>query len=275
MTYPYILSDKSLSIMIDSKNYIIEKSHANFFKILDAIKIGNWNNIKNLVDIPKMINTFSNGQVNIVDGQVFYNEQVIHNSLTRRILSLLNENFDITPFINFMNNLMQNPSRSAIKELYDFLESCTLPITEDGYFLAYKKVNTNLKDFYTGKFDHSVGTILEMERNGVDDNRARTCSNGFHFCSFSYLAHYASNTNYKVIILKINPKDVVSIPEDYNFAKGRACKYEVVGEHDGGIMKEAFDKSCYSIPSSDVKDMNKKIINTPLRDSKGRFIKKT
>ena len=30
--------------------------------------------------------------------------------------------------------------------------------------------------------------------------------------------------------MKINPRDVVSIPSDYNDAKGRACRYEVVGE---------------------------------------------
>jgi hypothetical protein len=33
------------------------------------------------------------------------------------------------------------------------------------------------------------------------------------------------------MIVKINPADVVSIPSDYNNAKGRACRYEVIGEH--------------------------------------------
>ena len=32
------------------------------------------------------------------------------------------------------------------------------------------------------------------------------------------------------MILKINPADVVSIPTDYNASKGRACRYEVIGE---------------------------------------------
>ena len=33
-----------------------------------------------------------------------------------------------------------------------------------------------------------------------------------------------------MVILKINPRDVVSIPTDYNNTKGRTCRYEVVGE---------------------------------------------
>ena len=32
------------------------------------------------------------------------------------------------------------------------------------------------------------------------------------------------------MIVKITPADVVSIPTDYNDAKGRACRYEVIGE---------------------------------------------
>jgi hypothetical protein len=32
------------------------------------------------------------------------------------------------------------------------------------------------------------------------------------------------------MILKINPRDVVSIPSDYNNSKGRTCRYEVIDE---------------------------------------------
>jgi hypothetical protein len=41
------------------------------------------------------------------------------------------------------------------------------------------------------------------------------------------------------MILKINPADVVSIPTDYDGAKGRCMKYEVVAEVDGD-PKDAF-----------------------------------
>jgi hypothetical protein len=32
------------------------------------------------------------------------------------------------------------------------------------------------------------------------------------------------------MVVKIHPKDVVSIPSDYNNSKGRACKYTVISE---------------------------------------------
>ena len=66
-----------------------------------------------------------------------------------------------------------------------------------------------------------------MERNAVDDDKDRTCSAGLHFCSKDYLNHFGGE---RIMILKINPRDVVSIPSDYNDSKGRACRYEVIGE---------------------------------------------
>jgi signal peptidase I len=136
---------------------------------------------------------------------------------------------------------MSNPSRAAVSELYDWLEKTSLPITEDGDFLAYKKVRDDYRDFHTGTWDNSVGRILTMPRNQVDDERDRHCSTGLHFCSLSYLPRYHGGRG-RVMIVKINPGDVVSIPSDYDYAKGRTCGYQVIGEHREGEHREAFDK---------------------------------
>jgi hypothetical protein len=96
--------------------------------------------------------------------------------------------------------------------------------------LAYKKVREDYKDIHSGTMDNSVGQIVEMERNQVDDDKDRTCSTGLHFCSKDYLPYFGTGPGSRVVILKINPADVVSIPSDYNDSKGRACKYEVIGE---------------------------------------------
>ena len=42
-----------------------------------------------------------------------------------------------------------------------------------------------------------------------------------------YLASFGGE---RTVIVKINPRDVISIPSDYNNSKGRACRYEVIGE---------------------------------------------
>jgi acyl carrier protein len=171
----------------------------------------------------------------------------------------MNEGFDVQPMLSFLENLMQNPSKRAVDELYGFLEQNSLPITEDGHFVAYKRVRDDYMDFYTGKMDNSVGKEVKMERNQVDDDKDRTCSTGLHFCSLEYLPHYHSNQG-RIVIVKINPADVVSIPSDYNNAKGRACRYVVIEEYFGSQSNEKFKTSVYTpapvAPVAPVEDDN-------------------
>jgi hypothetical protein len=134
------------------------------------------------------------------------------------------------------------------------LEKNSLPITPDGCFLAYKKVRNDYLDIHSGTMNNSVGQVVSMERNEVDDDKDRTCSAGLHFCSQDYLPHFGNGYDNRVVILKINPRDVVSIPSDYNNAKGRACRYEVVGEigNDGDQIDNAFNKPVQANASNNI-----------------------
>jgi hypothetical protein len=163
------------------------------------------------------------------------------------MIQMLQEGFPIEPMVNFMENLYKNPSHRAVTELYGFLEKNALPITPDGHFLAYKKVRTNYLDVHSGTMDNSIGKIVEMERHEVNDNKDETCSTGLHFCGMSYLSCFGGE---RTVIVKINPADVVSIPSDYNDAKGRACRYEVIGEVDADKANQAFTRPVQSNSSN-------------------------
>jgi hypothetical protein len=174
---------------------------------------------------------------------------------------MLQEGFPIEPMVNFMENLYANPSKRAIDELYGFLEKSNLPITPDGHFLAYKKVRQNYFDVHSGTMDNSVGKIVEMARNEVDDDKDRTCSAGLHFCSLGYLGHFGGE---KIMIVKINPADVVSIPSDYNDTKGRACRYEVIGE----LNKEEAPEDAFTAP---VQTNGNTIVRPAVKEGKSAF----
>ena len=169
------------------------------------------------------------GVVSVTRNAVLYNGEVIGGVLVDRILSMIEEGFDMMPMVRFLENLYTNPADFARDELYLWLEACNLPITEDGYFLAYKRVRGDFKSVHDGRTRNDIGTVVSIPRESVDTVRAHTCSTGLHFCSAGYLPHFSGA---KVVLLKINPADVVSIPNDYNNAKGRAWKYEVLSEVD-------------------------------------------
>ncbi len=168
--------------------------------------------------------------VAIEGGVVTYKGQPVNETLTARMLRELREGFNLKPMARFLENLMQNTSYRAIQDLCTFIDYGRMPITEDGCFLAYKKVRADYRDIRTGTIDNSVGQVVSMPRNGVDEDPNRTCSFGLHACSFKYLPCYSSMPNDRVVVCKINPADVVAIPADYHNTKMRVSRYEVIDE---------------------------------------------
>jgi hypothetical protein len=147
--------------------------------------------------------------------------------------------------VKFLENLMQNPSSSSVNELFDFMENKNLPITENGTFIGYKAVQGDYwsktagstvlikgKTSSDGRIYNGVGEEIECERNQVDDNRQHECSNGLHVGGLSYATVTFRNSGDKVVLVEVNPKDVVSVPKDYNAQKLRACAYKVIGEYE-------------------------------------------
>lgn len=230
---PHTLTGESLTVVTsDFVPRAVPRSHPNWDKIVEVVTNGgSYEQLESLLDIPKAVVSFMEGSIRIEDRVVYYKDQVIDSALTKRILSFM-EAGDPTlakPLIAFFDRVMENPSRRAVQGLYEWLQNAKLPITPDGCILAFKIVRDDYMDCYTGKFDNSVGKTVQVARNEVDEDADRTCSYGLHFCSTEYLPHYGPS-NQRVMVVKIDPADVVAFPRDYNTAKGRACKYLVVGE---------------------------------------------
>jgi hypothetical protein len=227
-----ITGSGKIAATIDGVSYTIDTDHPKYQQALNAIRQKDWTGFVNIVNISKQVQSYFDGtNVEVKDGSINYHGQVIHNTLTKRILNFMRDGLPHEPLLNFFKNLMDNPSKRAVDELYDFLEAGELPITEDGCFLAFKNVRSNYKDIHSGTFDNSVGKVCEMPRNGVDEDKDRTCSAGLHFCSIKYLPSFSDSDGGHTMIVKINPRDVVAIPSDYNNTKGRTCRYEVVAEY--------------------------------------------
>jgi hypothetical protein len=227
MAYPYLIQGSNIVVVIGNKSHTISKTHITYTKVLEAIKAGDWDSIPDIIEPKKVVLNYGAGNVSIQGETLYWKGKELNTGLSVRMIQMLQDGFPIEPMVNFMENLYSNPSHRAVTELYGFLEKCNLPITPDGHFLAYKKVRENYKDVHSGTMDNSVGQVVEMERHEVNDNKDQTCSTGLHFCSQSYLTSFGGE---RTVIVKINPRDVVSIPSDYNDAKGRACRYEVIGE---------------------------------------------
>lgn len=233
---------------INGSPYVVSTSHVNYKKILECVKAKQWDAVPDLVNMTKTVQrniehspAINDGRVRVdVDaGLVYFHEMPIHNVVTEHIVRMVQEGFDVSLMVRFLDNLLMNPSSSVAPRLYEWMEAGKMPITEDGCFLAYKRVRDDLSSFQDSNTKHAIGQVTEMDRALCDSDSNRTCSTGLHFCSHGYLRSYCSGAG-RVLVLKINPKDVVAIPIEYGTHKGRCCRYEVVGElnEEGRVLVE-------------------------------------
>jgi hypothetical protein len=240
MFIPHLILPNSVVVTSpDGTPVSIDKSHYNYDEVVTLLTTssGTYNQI---IDLMQPIREFrralstsnfyenADGLVCIdLDGYPF----VLPAELQQEVLRINRSNGNLTPLENFVTNLAANPDKKVHDQLYGFISACGLTLTEDGHFLAYKKVRDDFMDIYSGTVDNSPGTTLKpMPRWACDSNPNNTCSSGYHFAAWGYLQHYGASHNNRIVIVKVDPAEVVAIPVDYNNMKGRACTYKVLKE---------------------------------------------
>lgn len=233
----YSITDSSTVVFIDGEVYTIPKTHPSYNSIVlsltDDAMDEEWKirEVEELADIRKAVESYAEGRITIEGETLYYREEAIPaDALVERIMTLRAESRGFEHLIKFLDNLMDNPNQDSRDDLYRFLTKNNLPITENGTFLAYKVVRESYFDLHSNTYDNSIGAVIEMPRSEVDPNRNNTCSEGFHAASYEYIPWYGNMNSDKVVIVEINPQDVVSVPIDHNDAKLRTCKYRVIGE---------------------------------------------
>lgn len=257
------------------KNFSIGKGSLFYNAAKEAIKAKDADKLLSSLDLDAAARERSRGKVTFSGGVIRYNGAPMHNSLTNRVLALIADDFDFQPLINFMDKLMKNPSQTAIDELYFFLEGNSLPITEEGNFLAYRRVDKDWMSMHPNpdgtRNRNMIGDEPSMPRGECDDQRNNTCSRGLHFASLSYIPHYGSDSNGdKTVVVEIDPADVIAIPSDYNNQKGRCCRYKVVAQHVDGERSDTLSKhAVYEVTTTGILPSGQKFT----RGANGRFVK--
>ena len=244
----YIISNNgAVSASVGGKSYTFNKSHENYDKLLAYLENGNVEHFEASYDIASTVEHYCDGYVHVDNGELTWQGISMPELFSNRILQMRREGFNIDPMLNFLDNLNDNPSDEAIVELFDFMQNKHLPITEDGHFLAYKAVSSDFKDIYTGGIDNSVGEEVSIDRSKVDSNRDKHCSAGLHVGAIDYVKSYGGidldntdNGGNQIVICKVNPADVVSVPSDARFQKLRTCRYEVVS-----LFNDIFETSVH------------------------------
>jgi hypothetical protein len=222
-----------ITVVLDGERHSINAGNGMFSKALEAFKVNDWDAFIGCVNPTIRLKSLyaSYEGIEVKDGNLYVFDEPVHSTLATRVLSFLEAGLDCVHLFKFILKLNLNPSKRAVDELYTFLEHRALPITDNGNFLAYKAVREDYTDKYTGKFLNTIDAVLEMPRNKVDDDKNVGCSYGFHAGTVEYAKDFMGREGH-LMIVEINPADVVSIPTDCQFQKLRTSKYKVVGEYE-------------------------------------------
>ena len=232
----YAKDDKQISVYFkDGQGATWKSDHPQFQRVVDMAQKEDWimiqflhNPAKAILDNPATISNTGDEIVITSNTGDEVKAEPTGDPLLEMIALLQKKGIldnNIEPVKPFLRNMLENPFIQATQEIYEYCRNMDFEITPDGCFLAYKRVRADLGSLHDGgKTKHVIGEYTEVEH--FDTNRRNYCSNGLHFCAKSYLIGYGGDVT---IIVKVNPKDVVSIPEDYNFTKGRCRRYLTVG----------------------------------------------
>lgn len=191
------------------------------------------------------------------NGNIFFDGDVLNGSLADHIIKILQEGGGRAKYaslVAFLEKLYTNPDRKAVEGLYDFIVRYGITIAPDGDFIAYKGVDNDAFSIHAGygivdgvvfehaKLKNEVGSVVTIPRSKVDPNQLHGCSTGLHAGSHAYASSFAS----LLLTVKINPRDVVSVPHDFDFQKIRTCRYVVIAH-----TKQEIKSAVYNYADSD------------------------
>jgi len=264
----FLFADANLTVVLRGEPYDISSTHLHYKEIVSLLSAPEGETPEEAEERCDLLTklaiecdkaaiirdaTFEVDDISVSGGVVYVKGEPVHSSLAERIIELSLLGLPYDSFLKFMANLSKNPSEESRQALFAFLEQGKFPLTDDGCFLGYKGVikgtlkgpdgepYDTLVDRHSKSFDMAPGNTHSMPWDAVDDNRGNACGQGFHVGTVDHARGFGS----KMVIVKVNPKDCVSVPTS-DTTKLRCCEYSVVGMFEDYQKAKEFAKPVYS-----------------------------
>lgn len=257
----------TVSAVLNGTLYVADSSHVNFDNIVDALlnDDSDETTVAEMFDvesaIAKQFEVLSD-RVSFKRGKVYFDGDEVHSVLADQISRLVSDGEPVGPLVLFMENVYQNPNEHSREQLFGWLDKRNFAITEDGHFLAYKSVYSGYagsdNDYeyrsvsggravvdgteYEGQIPQGIGSVVTMPRSEVQHDPSVGCHTGLHAGTIGYASTFSGDT---VLLVKINPRDVVSVPTDCNYEKIRTCRYEVLSVSEGEVTRSVVHENPY------------------------------
>lgn len=263
----------TIAIVGRSDSFAVDSNHESYKRILEFCSEHRYSSgnedylvdtIRSMIDstesVGKRLRRISD-RVTFDGENILFDGDVIKNELTSDIIRAIKEDNQfgevkgkvenpdrtLTSLVRFMEKVYDNRIESSRESLFDFISACGLKLTKDGNFVGFKAVNRDYGSIARGpgivnnvsykdnvSLDNSIGNTVEIARSNVVLDRNTPCASGLHVGTYEYAAFSYGGQGSRVITVEVDPRDVISVPYDYNCQKMRVCRYSVIGEINPG-----------------------------------------
>jgi len=267
----------TIAVFVDGEMYPAHSDHVNFDKIVAAAVAGD-EGIVDLFDASIAVATkFSpvSERVSVANGRVYFDGVEMTGPFVDQILRFMDEGEeDYMPLVNFFEKVQQNPQEYSREQLQGWLATKPFTITPSGDIVGYKGVRTTDEGMTSistgtaivndevkkGNIPYAVGDVVTMPRDQVQFDPSEGCSTGLHVGTYNYANGFAQGA---LLEVHVNPRDVVSVPDDSQQAKMRVSRFTVVDIIDAPYTApvlsyeedfDDFDEEHYCLDCGDVLD---------------------
>lgn len=247
----WVANNTMVNIVINGEVVNADYTHPSFKEIIAACLAEDFEKAITLANTGKTIEKWSLGAFEFKHGKLYYCGEALHGSLIEKIISSIKEGDDnVNKYVFFLEDALCN-DKNSYNEMWDFIKHNDIKIHDNGAIIGYKKVTVGadgkLYDSYTNTVPNDPGTLVQMPRHLVDDDKNRTCSYGLHVGSIEYVRNFSGNRIVKVLVA---PGCVVSVPTDYNGQKMRCSEYFVLEKleyADGELIPVETETRCLRV----------------------------
>lgn len=245
---------ESLVVIYDGEDPVtVPGTHPKFDEILTLLRGGKAHDD----EVEALVNenhamarklAFVTERVSVTPYAAFFDGDPLNPVMTSVILDLYNEGKEegLKAVANFLDKASQNVSMESVEALYQWIRNGDLVLKPNGNFVAYKGVQKIGEEVvsissgtawvdgvrHKGHIPNPVGSVISMPRSEVNADGKIGCSTGLHAGTYSYASGFGRGI---LLLVEINPRDVVSVPDDFTFSKLRVSRYTVL-EHIGGRL---------------------------------------
>lgn len=272
-----MVTEKNVELFYNGKVYSVLKGEGKFKLISRLVKenpVKTQEDMDLLIDkVYKIISAVSEIKKDFKKFTKEFDMNIFPDFIQVKLKSYLENKFPIDSIVNLWKNIKENPSEQSKEHVFKYLNENNFMFTEDGCFIAYKKVTEEFRDCHTNRFDNSIGAVVSMPREQCDFNPNVDCSVGFHVANLGYARGFSGS---RLLEVKVDPKDFTSIPTSAS-GKMRCCKYKVMREvtnmTDSQII-ESCKKEIYYEPEKEVIVSQKPKKSSSSKKSKKKLVNK-